>query len=114
MERKAGAWETLNKFTILQRWRLLDSPVGSNENPKLELPGAWEPTSSGCSLSPCEGKSSQNFVSNGNKEICSRDEADLGGPSLSWHVSSTQCPTLWRSGFIVDGGDRATCPNFHS
>ena len=67
-----------------------------------------------CSLSPCEGKSSQNFVSNGNKEICSRDVADSGGPSLSWHASSTQCPTLWRSDFIVDGGDRATCPNFHS
>ena len=94
MERKARAWETLNKFTILQWWRLRDSPAGSNENPKLELPGAWEPTSSGCSLSSCE--------------------ADSGGPSLSWHASSTQCPTLWRSGFIVDGGDRATCPNFHS
>ena len=53
-----------------------DSPVRSNENSQLELSGAWEPTCSRCAFSPCEGKSSQDFVSHGNKVVSSKDEAD--------------------------------------
>ena len=54
---------------FVKRWRLRCSPVEINENPKLELPGTWEPTCSGCPLSHCEGKNSQNFVSHGNTTI---------------------------------------------
>ena len=53
-----------------------DSPVRSNENPQLELLGAWEPMCSRCGLSPYEGKSSQDFVSHGNKAVNSREETD--------------------------------------
>ena len=60
----------------LTRWRLLGSPAEINETHVLELPGPWEPTCSGCTLTLSVGKSSQNFVSNGNKTILRRDEVD--------------------------------------
>ena len=64
------------KTPTTQRWRLLGSPAENNETHVLELPRAWEPMCSGCTLTLSVGKSSQNFVSNGNKTILRRDEVD--------------------------------------
>ena len=49
------------------QWRLDLSPSEHNEYYKLKLSGAWKPLCSHYSLSRGEGKSSQNFVSYGNK-----------------------------------------------
>ena len=57
-----------------QRWWLLISPAEHNDDPKLELLGAWEPTHSEGALSLGEGKSSQNIVSFGDKKNGRRNE----------------------------------------
>ena len=75
-KREVKGWKENKKTPTTQRWRLLGSPAEINETHVLELPGAWEPTCSGCTLTLSAGKSSQNFVSNGNKTILRRDEVD--------------------------------------
>ena len=64
------------KYLQIAGHNLKDSATGSNENPQLELPRAWELTCSRCALSPYEEESSQDFFSHGNKTVNSRDEAD--------------------------------------
>ena len=64
------------KISTTEWWRLLGSLAENNETHELELLGALEPTCSRCTLTLIVGKSSQNFVSNGNKMIFRRDEAD--------------------------------------
>lgn len=59
-------WRTA--LIYLQRLWLLIIPAERNDDPKLELPGAWEPTRSEGSLSLGEGKNSQNIVYYGDKE----------------------------------------------
>ena len=54
----------------VQRQRLKVNPIKYNEYPKLELYGAWEPLCMCSSLSLSEGKSSQGFVSDGDKTNC--------------------------------------------
>ena len=76
MKKGVKEWKERKKPPTTQRWRLLGSPTENNETHILELPGAWEPTCSGCTLTLSAGKSSQNFVSNGNKTILRRDEVD--------------------------------------
>ena len=76
MKRGVKGWKEKKKTPTTQRWRLLGSPAENNETHVLELLGAWEPTCSGCTLTLSVGKSSQNFVSNGNKTILRRDEVD--------------------------------------
>ena len=57
-----------------QRWWLLISLAEGNDNPKLELPRAWEPRRSKGVLSLSEGKSPQNIVSYGDKKNNGRNE----------------------------------------
>ena len=76
MKKGVKEWKERKKTQKTQWWRLLGSPAENNETHVLELPGAWEPTCSGCTLTLSEGKNSQNFVSNGNKMILRRDEVD--------------------------------------
>ena len=78
MKRGVKGWKERKKTLTTQRWRLLGSPAENNETHVLELSGAWEPTCNGCTLTLSAGKSSQNFVSNGNKMILRRDEVDSG------------------------------------
>ena len=76
MKRGVKGWKEKKKTPTTQRWRLLGSPAENNETHVLELSRAWEPTCSGCTLTLSASKSSQNFVSNGNKTILRRDEVD--------------------------------------
>ena len=71
---------------IVQRWRLQISPTKRNESHKLELSGAWELTCSRCPLSLGEGKSSQDFVFDGNKTNCGRDAMDTRRLTLPMHA----------------------------
>lgn len=56
--KKKGRMETKAMNNFVKQWRLRCSLTENNENPKLELLGAWEPTCNRCPLSPCERKSS--------------------------------------------------------
>ena len=67
----------------------MDSLAENNENHELELLGTWEPTCSRCALSSCEGKSSQNLVSYGNKTVRIRDEIDSSWFTVSKYVCGT-------------------------
>ena len=75
-------------MTCVQWQRLRISPTERNNSHKLELPGAWELTSSQCPLSPGEGKSSQGFVFYGNKTNCGRDAMDTRRLTLLMHASN--------------------------
>ena len=76
MQKEVKEWKEKKKPSTTQRWRLLGNSTENNETHELELSGAWEPTSSGCTLTLSAGKNSQNFVSDGNKMIFRRNEAD--------------------------------------
>ena len=71
-----------SKIQKAQRWRLLISLAKHNNHPKLELPGPWKPPCRHCPLSLGEGKSSQLFVSHGDKTSHGRDEEYSGGITL--------------------------------
>ena len=71
---------------FVQRRRLRISPIERNESHKLELSGAWEPTCNRCPLSLGEGKSSQDFVFDGNKTNYGRDVMDTRRLTLPMHA----------------------------
>ena len=93
-------WRTLYKPEY-QQLRLMLSPAKHNDGLKLELPRAWELPDSWGSHQIGEAESSHNFVSHGNKVVCSWNGTYKDWVGLPHHASCIKWRKKGRFGFVI-------------